>query len=242
MPAPFSSWLTLWWRTLTQPGAAADLFSKGAEPGFARRTALFSAAAYGIYGLTMGSFRGAFPALMSGLKLPWLFLFSLGISLPALYVLNVLMGPRLDLRSCLRLLTLAVSVNAMALASYAPFSVLFTLASTRQAYHTLVLMHVVVFALAAAASVAVVAMLFRAVARARGVRWSPVFVAVWLLLYAFIGLKMAWILRPWIGDWSQEYRPFRDLRGSFYGSVYRMVTRTDAAIETHPPGDPHEPR
>ncbi|MFO1491030.1 MAG: hypothetical protein U1F77_18570 [Kiritimatiellia bacterium] len=119
MPAPFQSWLTVWWKTLTNPGAAAELFSTGAEPGFARRTALFSAVAYGVYGLTMGSFRGVFPAVMSGLKLPWLFLFSLGISLPALYVLNILFGPRLDLRSCLRLLTLAVSVNAMALASYA---------------------------------------------------------------------------------------------------------------------------
>ena len=153
--------------------------------------------------------------------------------------MNTLFGPRLSARACLRLLVLAVSVNAVALGSYAPFSLLFTLNSSKQGYHFLVMMHVVVFALAALASLAVVAMLFRAVAAARGVRWSPWFIAVWLVFYATVGMKMAWVLRPWIGDWSREYTPFHDLKGSFYGSVYRMVTHAEDDSETET-GDAHE--
>ena len=45
-------------------------------------------------------------------------------------------------------------MNAVALGSYAPFSLLFTLNSSRQAYHFLVQMHVGVLALAALASLA----------------------------------------------------------------------------------------
>jgi hypothetical protein len=234
-------WLEQWWRALTRPEEAVALFRADAgERGFVRRTALVTALAYALYGFTMGAFRGWFPAVVSGIKLPFLFLFSLLICLAPLYVLNTLFGPRLSARACLRLLVLAVSVNAVALGSYGPFSLLFTLQSSRQGYHFLVMMHVVVFALAAMASLAVVAMLFRAVAAARGVRWSAWFIAVWLLGYATVGMKMAWVLRPWIGDWEREYQPLRDLKGSFYGSVYRMVTGTEDDSETHETGEKHE--
>ena len=42
-------------------------------------------------------------------------------------------------------------------------------------------------------------------------------------LYGFVGMQMAWVLRPWIGAWSQDYTPFRPLSGSIFKSVWHLV-------------------
>ncbi len=46
---------------------------------------------------------------------------------------------------------------------------------------------------------------------------------VWILLFAFVGTQMAWILRPFIGDPSVEWELFRGKAGSFFDAVARAL-------------------
>lgn len=219
------SYLTDWWGALVHPEQAGHLvLAAGEYAGFSRFLILLIGLLYALYGFSMGCFRGLIPGVVSGLKLPFLFFLTLLISFPAFYVLNCLCGPRLRASQCLRLLLMAISVNAVALASYALFSFFFTFTTSHRGYHFLVLMHVAVFAFSGMASIVVIALIFRATAAEQGYRMHPAFVLAWAILYGFVGTQMSWILRPWIGSWLGPYQPFRALESSFIESIWKMLT------------------
>jgi hypothetical protein len=191
--------------------------------GFDRFLTLAVAAMYAAYGVSMGLFRGGVPGMVSGAKLPFLYLATLAVCFFPFYVLNCTAGPRFRAGSCVRLLLLAASANAAALSSYAPIGFFFTLTTSREGYRFLTLMHVGAFALSGLLSVGVIMLVFRAAAAQAGRSISGAVALAWGVLYAFVGTQMAWVLRPWIGSWSMPYTPFRAFEGSFIESVWRTV-------------------
>ncbi len=217
-----SAHLSVWWSALLHPEEAGRLVL-GERSGFTRTLSAVVALMYGVYGLTMGSFLGYVPALAAGVKLPTLFLFSLAVCFPALYGLNCRYGSRLRLKPCLRLLVLAISVNAVAVASYSLFSLFFALTTSVQGYQFLVMMHVVVFALSGIASLAEIALVFRATSRELGRPFQPAFLAGWCVLYALVGTQMSWMLRPWIGDPAARYEFIRARGGTFIEAVWDLT-------------------
>jgi hypothetical protein len=224
---PLPSWLRVWWGALLHPQEAGRLVAQAPDrPGLGRRLFVTIAALYALYGAIMGIFLGRAPAFYSGLKLPLLFLATQVLCFPAFYVLNCLAGPRFTVCGCVRLLLLATSANAVALASYAPISLFFSFTTARDGYLFMALMHVAVFALSGGLSVAVVPAVFRAAAaHTTGQRTSLWVIGAWMGLYGFVGTEMAWLLRPWLGWWGVEYAPFRPIQGSFVESLWFMVTR-----------------
>lgn len=105
------------------------------------------------YGACMGTFalmRTAGPvyaqvgASMS--KVPLLFLLTLFITFPSLYVFNALVGSRLRFFSVLRLLIASTSVTLAVLASFGPIIAFFSVSTT--SYPFMVLLNVVMFAIA----------------------------------------------------------------------------------------------
>ncbi len=217
-------WVNHWWAALLHPEEAGRVvLGQGTPPGFTWRLAALVIVSYGIYGFCMGIFRGLYPGIVSGLKLPFLYIFTLLICFPPLYVLNCILGPALRIRQVTRLLLLATSANAVALASYSPFALFFTLTTSKDGYQFLVLMHVVVFAIAGILSLIVIGLVFRGTARAAGKRLRISFLIAWGILYAAVGTQMSWILRPWIGAWNVEYTPLRPFGGSFIESVWALL-------------------
>jgi hypothetical protein len=216
--------ISIWWKSLVHPETADKLVLEEVRPaGFDRTLLLGVAFLYAIYGVSMGLFRGALPAVVAGLKLPFLFLFTQVICFPLFYILNCLMGPRLKTRHCFRLLLLATSANASALASYAPISYFFTLTTSKMGYHFLVIMHVAVFAVAGLLSIVVIALVVRSTAVRLQYRIRPAFIIGWSTLYALVGTQMAWVLRPWVGAWTVPYAPLRPIGGSFIESIVRLL-------------------
>ncbi len=89
-----------------------------------------------LYGLCMGSYavvRGADQAVMqlvaSAVKLPLLFLLTLVVTFPSLYVFNALVGSRLSIAAVLRLLMAMLGVMLAVLASLGPIVVFFALST-----------------------------------------------------------------------------------------------------------------
>lgn len=92
-----------------------------------------------LYGLCMGSFavfrggtgvNGYEQLLASMVKVPILFLLTLVITFPSLYVFNALVGSRLSLVSVLRLLVAALAVMVAVLASLGPIVAFFAVSTT----------------------------------------------------------------------------------------------------------------
>jgi len=81
--------------------------------------------ALAVYGAVLGSFHSVLMALTSAVKLPLLFLVTLAICLPTLYLFNLVFGARLSVRQSLALVMVALTVTAMLALAFAPISLFF---------------------------------------------------------------------------------------------------------------------
>jgi len=106
-----------------------------------------------IYGLCMGTFSltsgGSgfkMQLLATTLKVPALFLLTLGVTFPSLYVFSALAGSPLRLGAVLRLLISTLAIMLAALASIGPIVCFFSFTTT--SYPFMILLNVIVFAVA----------------------------------------------------------------------------------------------
>lgn len=104
-----------------------------------------------LYGLCMGSyalFQTKGPSWMQLLatvgKVPLLFLLTIVVTFPSLYVFNALVGSRLTLSAVLRLIIATVAVMLAILASFGPIVAFFSVSTT--SYSFMLLLNVAVFA------------------------------------------------------------------------------------------------
>ncbi len=101
------------------------------------------------YGVCMGTYAVVnyerwMQMLASALKVPALFLLTLLVTLPSLYVFNALVGSRLTAGSVVRLFVAALGVNLAVLASLGPIVAFFSVNTI--SYSFMVLLNVLVFA------------------------------------------------------------------------------------------------
>jgi hypothetical protein len=106
-----------------------------------------------LYGLCMGAYGLFHPAgpvwqqsLASAVKVPALFLLTLIVTFPSLYVFNALVGSQLGALAVLRLLVASLGVNLAVLSSLGPIVAFFAVSTTSYAF--MVLLNVVAFAAA----------------------------------------------------------------------------------------------
>lgn len=175
----------------------------------------------GMYGALMGSFwmdHGPRPLQMlySALKVPMLLGITFVVSLPAYFVISTLVGLRDDLGESIRALLATQAALAMLLASFAPFTLLWY-ASSADYSHAL-LFNGAMFGLASLCAQRVLSRLFRPLIQ-RDPR-HRVMLRVWLFTYAFIGIQMGWLLRPFVGNPDD---PTTFLRHEAWGNAYEVL-------------------
>jgi len=177
-----------------------------------------------LYGAAMGSFGGlvndrGLQLLYSAIKTPLLLLATFVISLPSFFVLNTLFGLRRDFREAVRALAAAQAGLAVVLASCAPLT-LFWYASF-DGYESAVRFNGLIFALASFAGQHLLRSYYRPLIarneRHRRMLWT------WLAIYIFVGIQMAWALRPFIGAPSVRPQFFRS--GVEWENAYVVVAR-----------------
>jgi hypothetical protein len=106
-----------------------------------------SAIALAVYGAVLGFFNGPLMALTSAVKLPLLFLVTLAICLPTLYLFNLVFGARLSIKQAVSLVMVAITVTAMLAVAFAPISLFFLI--TAPDYGFFKLLNVSILALSA---------------------------------------------------------------------------------------------
>ncbi len=173
------------------------------------------------YGAAMGTFGGLFgertwQILYSSLKVPLLLSATFAISLPSFFVLNTLLGLRDDFGEAVRALMATQAGLAVILASLAPLT-MFYYASTAD-YRTAVLFNGLMFAIASCAAQVLLRRHYRGlITRHRNHRWL---LWSWIAIYAFVGIQMGWLLRPFVGDPDMPVQFFRE--GS-WDNAYMIV-------------------
>ncbi|MCL5105545.1 MAG: hypothetical protein M1133_15730 [Armatimonadetes bacterium] len=189
------------------------------------------------YGLVMGSqglihgrAEGWKFAVASGVKLPLLFLLTLVICFPLLYVLNVLIGPRARFRVILGLLVASISVTSIVLASCALILMFFML-STRN-YDFIKLLNWFIFVIAGAYGVWFLRRGVSGLAPATGEdssdetkRGTAAIMNWWLITYGIVGAQMAWLMRPFIGTPDAPFSIFRAQDSNIYISIGQSIAK-----------------
>ncbi|RKR89878.1 hypothetical protein BDK92_4237 [Micromonospora pisi] len=84
-----------------------------------------STIALACYGAVLGAFHSFLMALTSAVKLPLLFLVTLAICLPTLYLFNLVFGARLSVRQAVSMVMVAITVTSMLAVAFAPISLFF---------------------------------------------------------------------------------------------------------------------
>ncbi|HEX2622353.1 MAG TPA: hypothetical protein VHL11_19475, partial [Phototrophicaceae bacterium] len=177
-----------------------------------------SATFLGIYGGVMGAASGNSPilqALSSGGKLPLLFLITLIICTPSLYFFSLLFGSRQTISQNIALILTAVTTTSVLLVSFAPVALFFL--TTGGNYHFVKLLHVGVFAISGLMGVVFLREGLAAsvdAANPEGQQARRTVFLAWIVLYAFVGMQMAWTLRPFIGSPGREFELIRQSNAS----------------------------
>lgn len=214
----------LWWmaeQTLRYGQASSDLQQSSRS----RQHLLLVIATYGaFYGLVMGLFgswngRIGMQLLYASLKVPLLLLSVFAVSLPSFFVLNALAGLRRDFGDVVRLLLASQAVLAINLASLAPITFLWYCSSSD--YGSAVVFNAMMFAIASCGGQIMLHRNYRVLISRN--RRHRLMLVVWLTLYAFVGIQMAWLLRPFVGNpgaMSAFFRP-----DAFSQNAYEVLVR-----------------
>lgn len=184
-----------------------------------------------IYGITMGATalsigleHGGLQMLSSGIKVPLLYLLTLLVCYPVLFIILVLMGSKLSFVQTLALILLALSFNAVLLASFAPIVAFFSI--TGSSYEFIKLLHVIVMTFSGFWGMAALYQGLREMCEKSNLypKRAVEILRVWILVFGFVGTQMAWSLRPFIGNPTEEFAIFREGReGNFYSAVARSA-------------------
>ena len=204
----------------------------------------------GLYAVLGGSAQGFLQLISTMAKVPLLFIFTLAVTLPSLYVFSALAGSRLDFPATFRLLVAAVAVNLSVLASFAPITAFFTLSTDSYAF--MKLLNVVFFGIAGLIGLRFLARKMSeafthghdpatsntelktvdqsgselpdaSFSVAGGALNARGVFRVWLLIYGIVGAQMGWILRPFVGDPGAPFELFRDRRSNFFIELMKTL-------------------
>jgi hypothetical protein len=96
-----------------------------------------SSLSFALYGIVLGASHSWMQALTSFVKLPLLFLATLAICLPTLYLFNLVFGARLSVMQAVTLILVPITVTAVLTLAFAPISLFFLITSNSYAFFKL---------------------------------------------------------------------------------------------------------
>jgi hypothetical protein len=207
-----------------------------------------------IYGVCMGLFAvtpggsGQWMQIVAAMvKTPALFLLTLLVTFPSLYVFNALVGSRLVLPSVWRLLIASLAVMLAVLSSLGTVVAFFSFTTT--SYPFMILLNVAIFFVAGllglsfllqtlhrmsiadsfpttdetlTAPTELIGPLNKPQAQAVAPQVRLVF-QIWIIVFGLVGAQMAWVLRPFIGHPGQPFTWFRHTESNFFQAVLNAL-------------------
>jgi hypothetical protein len=194
----------------------------------------------GLFSLTPGGSGHPMQLIAAMVKVPALFLLTLLVTFPSLYVFNALVGSPLFVLSVLRLLIASLAVMLATLASIGPIVSFFSFTTT--SYPFMVLFNVVVFSIAGFLGLAFLLQTLRRLTIASSALPPPLptstesgpleppagnilaphvtlIFRIWVVVFGLVGAQMAWVLRPFIGHPGQPFTWFRHIHSNFFMAV-----------------------
>lgn len=189
----------------------------------------------GFFGLVAGAYSGPAQAISAGIKLPLLFFATFVICFPVFFVVQVLVGSRLRLPQVVVLVFGALSLTSILLAAFVPVIAFFLLSGAN--YYFQHLLNILIAGIAGVYGMYALHEGLAVVCDKRGVypKKALTIMRAWALLFAFVGVQLAWNLRPFLGDQNKPFRVFGNYQGNFYAAVIYAVNKLFSGTEQPSP-------
>jgi len=190
------------------------------------RSAVVTIVAFaGFFGLVAGAYSGPAQAVSAGVKLPFLFFATFIVCFPAFYVVQVLVGSRLRLLQVVVLVLGALALTSVLLAAFVPITAFFLVTGAN--YYFQHLLNIVIAGVAGLFGMYALHDGLSVVCEKRGVypRKALTIMRAWALLFAFVGIQLAWTLRPFLGDRNQPFQVFGRYQGNFYAAIIYAMNK-----------------
>jgi hypothetical protein len=185
---------------------------------------LISFGGFFVYGGIIGASNTQMPLqiISSAIKLPALYLITLLICVPTLYIFNAFFGSQRTMKQHWAYLLTAITVIAVLLCSFAPVSLFFLLAVNNKMFF--LLLNVAIFSLTGLLGVSFLYQMMKPIDsedESPNVQLRTNILRFWLALYGFVGTQLGWTMRPFFatGEKFAWLRP-REEAGSFIVSVW----------------------
>jgi hypothetical protein len=153
-----------------------------------------SAIALALSGAVIGISSSALQALSSAIKLPLLFLLTMTICLPTLYLFNLLLGGRMSMRQAVATLLANITVTSALGLACVPVMLFFLLSGA--SYTFFVLLTVSILAITGIAGVGFVIRGIVYINQQHTKSIADSLLPFWCALYGFVGTQLGWTLRP----------------------------------------------
>jgi hypothetical protein len=123
------------------------------------------------------------------------------------------------------LVVTSLALTAILLSAFVPIVVFFLVTGSN--YYFLQLLHIVVVLVAGLFGMYVLHEGLSTVCETHGVypKKAMTIMRVWAVIFAFVGIQMAWNLRPFLGDRGEPFQVFRDYEGNFYAAIIYSIDR-----------------
>jgi hypothetical protein len=179
----------------------------------------------GFFGLVAGAYSGPAQAVSAAVKLPFLFFATFAICFPAFFIVQVLVGSRLRLLQVAVLVFGALALTCVLLATFVPITGFFLVTGAN--YYFQHLLNIVLAGVAGLFGMYALHEGLSVVCEKRGVypRKALTIMRAWALLFGFVGIQLAWTLRPFLGDRNEPFRAFGTYRGNFYAAIIYAVNQ-----------------
>src|SRR5947207_6040383 len=179
----------------------------------------------GFFGLVAGAYSGPAQALSAAIKLPFLFFATFAVCFPAFFVVQVLVGSRLRLLQVVVLVFGALALTSVLLAAFVPITAFFLISGAN--YYFQHLLNIAIAGVAGLFGMYALHEGLRVVCEKRGVypRKALTIMRAWALLFGFVGIQLAWTLRPFLGDRNEPFRVFGTYQGNFYAAIIYAVNK-----------------
>jgi hypothetical protein len=178
-----------------------------------------------IYGTVMGSYHSFLQAAFAGIKLSFLFIMTLAICFPALFIVQLILGSKLKLSQMLSIILSGYFMTTVIMITFIPVVILFLLTGSN--YYFLQLLHILVFIFSGLFGMKIIVDALKYSCEKKNVypKIGVVIFTIWFTIFVLVGIQLAWNLRPFLGDRSKSFVAFRQYEGNFYTAVIFSVKR-----------------
>jgi len=172
-----------------------------------------------VYGIVMGSYHSFLQAIVSGIKVMIFFIATLFICFPSFYIIQQVLGSKLEFRQVILIILSGFVLAASITLSFAPIILFFLL--TGDNYHFLQLLHVGIFLFAGIFGMKLILDALKYACEKKSIypKTGVTIFRIWIIIFAFVGIQLAWNLRPFLGGKSEDFKLFRKYEGNFYTAL-----------------------